>query len=244
MDDWNYRPAADHQMKPGDSMKSVRRETGLIGAATQFGWRVLVRFYLRVYHRLTVHGIEYVPAAPPFVLVANHASHLDALVLSAALPWRLRRFAFPIAAGDTFFETKATTVFAAMMLNALPMWRKRCGSHGMAELRDRLVAEPAIFLLFPEGTRSRTGEIGTFKPGLGMLLGGADIPVLPCHLSGAFQALPPGGRWPKPEKITLRIAPPVRFGSLPNDKTGWRAIAEQLEEAVRKLDPRSARSSQ
>jgi 1-acyl-sn-glycerol-3-phosphate acyltransferase len=113
----------------------------------------------------------------------------------------------------------------------------------MAELRDRLVEEPAIYLLFPEGTRSRTGDIGTFKPGLGMLLGGADVPVLPCHLSGAFEALPPGGRWPKPEKMVLRIAPPRRFGSLPNDKTGWRAIAEQLEQEVRGLAGRGDVSS-
>ena len=240
MDDWNYRPAADQQLKPGDSMKSVRRETGLIGATTQFGWRVLSRLYLRTYHRLSVQGLEYVPSVPPFVLVANHASHLDALVLAAALPWKLRRFAFPIAAGDTFFETKATTVFAAMMLNALPMWRKRCGAHGMAELRSRLIDDPAIYLLFPEGTRSRTGEIGSFKPGLGMLLGGADVAVVPCHLSGAFEALPPGARWPKPEKLNLRIGPPMRFGSIPNDKHGWRIISEQLEEAVRKLNPRSS----
>ncbi|HET6409593.1 MAG TPA: lysophospholipid acyltransferase family protein [Chthoniobacteraceae bacterium] len=235
MDDWNYRPAADQQLKPGDSMKSVRREAGLIGATTQFGWRVLTRLYLLTYHRLEVHGLEYVPDSPPFVLVANHASHLDALVLAAALPWHLRRSAFPIAAGDTFFETKATTVFAAMMLNALPMWRKRCGSHGMAELRSRLVEEPAIYLLFPEGTRSRTGEIGSFKPGLGMLLGGADVPVVPCHLKGAFEALRPGARWPKPEKLVLRMGAPLRFNSLPNDKTGWRAIAEQLEQSVRHL---------
>ena len=98
-----------------------------------------------------------------------------------------------------------------MMLNALPMWRKRCGSHGMAELRSRLVEEPAIYLLFPEGTRTRTGEIGSFKPGLGMLLGGADVPVIPCHLNGAFEALPPGTRWPKPKKLTLRMGAPLRL---------------------------------
>lgn len=237
MDDWNYRPAADQHLQPGDSMKSVRREAGLVGSVTQLGWRVVSRLYLLTYHRLAVYGAENVPTKPPFVLVANHASHLDALVLAAALPWRLRQSAFPIAAGDTFFETKVTTVFAAMMLNALPMWRKRCGAHGMSELRTRLVEEPAIYLLFPEGTRSRTGEMGAFKPGLGMLLGGADIPVVPCHLSGAFNALPSGARWPKPAKLVLRMAPPLRFGSLPNDKVGWRAISEQLEEAVRKLAP-------
>src|SRR4030095_4201448 len=201
------------------------------------GGACLPRSRLRPFHRLTVHGIENVPTAPPFVLVANHASHLDALVLAAALPWRLRQSAFTNAAGDTFFETKVTTVFAAMMLNALPMWRKRCGSHGMAELRSRLVEEPAIYLLFPEGNRTRPGHIGSFKPGLGMLLGGADVPVVPCHLNGAFEALPAGARWPKPKKLTLRIAPPLHFGTLPNDKNGWRAISEQLEKAVRELAP-------
>jgi 1-acyl-sn-glycerol-3-phosphate acyltransferase len=235
MGDWKFQPAGDQQLKPGESMKSVRREVGLIGATTQLGWRILSRLYLRGYHRLTVHGMEHLPEKPPFVMVANHSSHLDALTLAAALPWKLLRFAFPIAAGDTFFVTKATTVFAAMMLNALPMWRKKCGAHAMGELQARLLEGPAIYLLFPEGTRTRTGEMGPFKPGLGMLLGGADIPVVPCYLDGAFAALPPGGKWPKPHPLTLRIGPPLGFGSLPNDRTGWRTIAEQLEEAVRKL---------
>jgi 1-acyl-sn-glycerol-3-phosphate acyltransferase len=235
MEDWKFRPAADQDLQPGDSMKSVRREAGLVADATQMSWRILSRLYLRGYHRLSVHGVEHLPDKPPFVLVANHSSHLDALVLAAALPWKLRRFAFPIAAGDTFFVTKATTVFAAMMLNALPMWRKKCGAHGMAELRTRLVEDPAIYLLFPEGTRTRTGEMEAFKPGLGMLLGGADIPVVPCHLHGAFEALPPGGKWPKPHPLVLRMGPPLRFGSLPNNRTGWKVIADQLEEAVRKL---------
>ena len=122
-----------------------------------------MRAYLQFYHRLRVEGAEHLPARPSFVMVANHTSHLDAITLAAALPWRLRRFAFPIAAGDVFFETPAVALFSAMMLNALPMWRKSCGSHAMQQLRERLVSEPIIYVLFPEGTRSRDEAIGSLQ---------------------------------------------------------------------------------
>ena len=235
MDEWKYEPAHDQHLAPEESMRSVRREAGLIALGTQAAWRVVVRAYLRLFHRLTIHGIEHVPAEPPFVMVANHSSHLDVLALGAALPWHLRRHAFPIAAGDTFFVTKKSTVFAAMMLNALPMWRKKCGAHAMAELRERLIADRSIYLLFPEGTRSRDGKMGPFKPGLGMILGGADVPIVPCHIDGAFAALPPRAKWPEPLPLTLRIGPPLNFADQPNDRTGWTAIAARLEAAVAAL---------
>jgi 1-acyl-sn-glycerol-3-phosphate acyltransferase len=239
MEDWKYRPAGDQHLPPAQGLKSVRREAGLLGGASQLAWRLISRSYLRIYHRLSVQGLEHVPARPPFVMVANHSSHLDALVLAAALPWRLRRSAFPIAAGDTFFETPTATVFAALMLNALPMWRKRCGAHAMAELRDRLLGDPSIFILFPEGTRSRDGTMARFKPGLGMLIGGADVPIVPCHIDGAFAALPPHGRWPRPRALTVRISAPRNFAHLPHDRTGWQEIATQLEQAVAALALRS-----
>lgn len=237
MDEWRYEPARDLHLAPGEKLRSVQREAGLAALATQAMWRAASRIYLRLYHRLTIHGLEHVPAHGPFVMVANHSSHLDTLALAAALPWRLRRHAFPIAAGDTFFNTGAASVFAAMMLNALPMWRKRCGAHAMAELRERLVEDRAIYLLFPEGTRSRDGLMGAFKPGLGMILGGADVPVVPCHLEGAFRALPPGAKWPWPSPLTLRIGAPRNFSHLPNERAGWAKLTSDLEAAVRALAP-------
>jgi N-dimethylarginine dimethylaminohydrolase len=78
-----------------------------------------------------------------------------------------------------------------MMLNALPMWRKKCGSHAMQELRDRLLSGPSIHLLFPEGKRSRDGSMNPFKPGLGMMIAGAPVPVVPCFIDGAFHAFRP-----------------------------------------------------
>jgi 1-acyl-sn-glycerol-3-phosphate acyltransferase len=237
MDEWRYRPAGDLDLPPGEQLRSVKREAGLMAHVVQSTWRAVAQWYLRGFHRFTIVGREHLPTAAPFVMVANHSSHLDALALGTALPWRLRGCAFPIAAGDTFFVTPATSVFAAMMLNALPMWRKSCGAHAMAALRERLIGDPAIFILFPEGTRTRDGRMSAFKPGLGMILGGADVPVVPCFLDGAFAALPPGSRWPRPRPLTLRIGPPLRFTDCGNDREGWRKIVVALEAAVRALAP-------
>jgi 1-acyl-sn-glycerol-3-phosphate acyltransferase len=232
MDEWQYKPAGDHGLKPQESLRSLKRETGLVASVTQAAWRLAVRGYLRGYHRLRIDGGEHLPAQAPFVMVANHSSHLDALTLASALPWRLRQSAFPIAAGDVFFETPAMMLFSAMMLNALPMWRKSCGPHAMKQLRERLIGDPAIYVLFPEGTRSRDGSMGRFKPGLGMLVAESSVPVVPCYLHGAFEACPPKGKMPLPLPIHLRIGPPVQFSDVANDRTGWQEIAARLEAAV------------
>src|SRR5262245_43026721 len=169
-------------------------------------WWAAIRSYLRIAHRLHVEGKENIPKDPPFVMVANHASHLDALILASRLHWRLRDDVYPIAAGDTFFHTPVATAFAAVALNALPMWRKRgAGRHALEELRSRLVNEKCVYVLFPEGTRSRDGSINSFKAGIGMVIAGTSVPVIPCHLSGAYEAMPPDRRWPRFSKIRLKI---------------------------------------
>src|SRR5688500_16231511 len=113
MEPWSYKPAADQGLSEKERLRSLRRETGLAAYLSQGAWRAAVRAYLRLYHRLEIIGAEHLPAEPPFVLVANHSSHLDAITLAAALPWRLRQSVFPIAAGDVFFETPVAAVFSA-----------------------------------------------------------------------------------------------------------------------------------
>ena len=232
MEDWQYKPAGDHGLNTQESLRSLKRERGLVATITQTAWRAAVRGYLLGYHRLCVEGKEHLPKEAPFIMVANHASHLDALTLASALPWRLRQSAFPIAAGDVFFETPAMMWFSAMMLNALPMWRKNCGPQAMKQLRERLIGEPAIYVLFPEGTRSRDGNMGRFKPGLGMLVAESEVPVVPCYLHGAFAACPPDSKVPRPKPLHLRIGAPISFSNVMNERAGWQEIASRLEAAV------------
>ena len=237
MDDWKLQPAADHGLAPLDRAKSYKRESGLISTITHAGWWACVRTFQRVYHRLEVVGAHHIPVDPPFILVANHASHLDALVLAAPLPARIRDRVFPIAAADVFFESPPVTFFASMMLNALPMYRANRGRHALAELRERLVSEPCSYILFPEGARSRTGEMLPVKSGIGMIIAGTNVPIVPCWLDGCFEAMKPGQFVPRPRKIRVFCGEPVSFPDQPNKREGWDNISQTLEARIKALKP-------
>jgi len=235
MEPWQLQPARDTGLTPAERFRSVRRESGMLESFAHHVCFSLLRSYFAIAHRLTITGRDNVPAHGPFVLVANHGSHLDALALGAALTLRHRERVFPIAAGDVFFQTTAVSVFSAIMLNALPMWRKNCGPHVLAELRRKLQEEKAIFIIFPEGGRTRTGLMMPFKHGLGMLVAETDVPVVPCGLVGTFEALPPNRRMPRPVKIRLTIGAPLEFAATANNREGWSRIAQNVESSVRRL---------
>jgi 1-acyl-sn-glycerol-3-phosphate acyltransferase len=235
MEPWQLQPARDTGLSPAERFRSVRRESGLLESFAQQAWLSTLRMYFSIAHRLTISGREKLPAHGPFVLAANHCSHLDALVLGSALKPRHRERAFPIAAGDVFFQTKAVSLFSAIVLNALPMWRKNCGPHALAELRRKLQEEKAIFIIFPEGGRSRTGSMMPFKHGLGMMVAGTNVPVVPCGLIGTFQALPPKRNIPRPAKINLIVGEPLNFSTTSNNREGWLQIARSLESSIRGL---------
>ena len=112
---WQLQPARDTGLTPAERFRSVRRESGLLESVAQQACFSALRIYFAIAHRLRIAGREKLPAHGPFVLAANHCSHLDALVLGAALSPRHRERAFPIAAGDIFFQTTAVSVFSAIM---------------------------------------------------------------------------------------------------------------------------------
>ena len=235
MDEWELQPARDLGMPLGQRLRSTERECGLIDSGLQLVWWTLVRGYLSVWHRLKIHGRQHLPKKPPFVIVANHSSHLDVFVLASHLSWRGHDHIFPIAAGDVFFETPTLTAFAAGMLNALPMWRKKAGSHALQQLRRRLLEEPCAYILFPEGTRSRDGFMTNFKPGLGMLVAETAVPVIPCYLEGCFEALRSDQKWPRRQRISLHVGTPLVFDGVKNDREGWLHIARRSEAEVKRL---------
>jgi 1-acyl-sn-glycerol-3-phosphate acyltransferase len=235
MEPWNLQSARDTGLTPSERFRSVRRESGLLESLTHQVCFLLLRSYFAIAHRLTIIGRQRLPAHGPFVLAANHCSHLDALALGTALTRRHRERAFPIAAGDVFFQSTVTSTFSAIMLNALPMWRKNCGPHALADLRRKLQEEKAIFIIFPEGKRSRNGSMMPFKHGLGMLVAETNVPVVPCGLVGTFDALPPNQNFPRPVSVKLVIGDALEFASIANDRTGWSQIAATVESCVRDL---------
>ena len=236
--DWNLRPARDLGLAPADRLRSLGREPGLVGLAINATWRRAVRLYLRAAHRFHVEGRQNLPATGPFVMVGNHASHLDALALLAALRGPAARRAHALAAGDLFFASTARAALSAYAINALPVWRGRSRRGDLDTMRARLAEDALVYILFPEGTRSRTGEMAPFQPGLGMLVAGTAIPVIPCWLEGARDAWPAQSRLPRPGRpLSLTIGAPLSFEETRNDRSGWQTASAAAEAAVRGLAP-------
>jgi 1-acyl-sn-glycerol-3-phosphate acyltransferase len=84
--DWEYKPAQDLGISQAERLRSVQRESGLVGFLARKTWWFWVRIVLRLTERIQVEGKEHLPASPPFLIIANHASHLDVLVLATAYP--------------------------------------------------------------------------------------------------------------------------------------------------------------
>jgi 1-acyl-sn-glycerol-3-phosphate acyltransferase len=221
------RPA----LEPWDGLDHVTEPA--VGLLREALWKMM-RGWLGLFHRLTIHGQENLPADPPCVLVANHASHLDTLVLAAALPLQLRRHLRPLAAADFFFRTRLRACLASALMRALPFSRLG-GLHQLQDLRRHLENDRCVYALYPEGTRSRTGRMAAFRHGLGVLTAGSRVPVVPCYLHGTFAALPAGRLLPRPSKLTLRIGRPLSFADVPNTRGGWEHVAVNVETAVRRL---------
>jgi hypothetical protein len=102
-------------------------------------------------------------------------------------------------------------------LNALPFDREDTAAQGLATCKTVLDAGRAI-LIFPEGTRSVTGELQSFKPGVGVLGIELDVPVIPVLLRGTLAALPKGRALPRPARISLRIGKPLYFEALKKER--------------------------
>lgn len=198
---------------------------------------LLIRGLLRTYGGLRIEGAENLPNEGSFVLVANHTSHLDALCLLAALPLARLPRAATVAAEDYFFQSRARFWIAALTVNALPFTRGKGARESLAACAEVLAQDGRILIIFPEGTRARDGKLQPFRGGIGALVAGRDLPVLPCHIEGAHRSWPKGGRWPRPARLRLRIGRPRHYAA----PAGRAAIAEELHAAVEALGRKHGR---
>src|SRR3972149_8104452 len=203
MPEWRYDKAEDLEQPMIERLRRFPREPDMLVYGLRSLAALVLRAWLRGYHRLEIIGRDHLPRDESFIMVANHSSHLDAVCLLAALPLKKLPRAFPAAAADYFFVSAARTAVAAIVVNALP-FRRTVNIRQSLSLCRQLLANPGnILLIFPDGTRSMTGQLGEFKPGIGVLLAGTQIPVVPCYLSGAFEAWPKGKLMPRPKRLRL-----------------------------------------
>lgn len=233
--EWRYETSEDLNKTAIERLRSFPREPEMLVYAMRSAAALLVRAWLRIYHRLRIVGSENLPAEGSYVVVSNHSSHLDALCLLAMFPLGKLHRVFPAAAADYFFESLPRTAIAAIVVNALPFDRSAHVGQSLGLCRDLLDNPGNTLIIFPEGTRSTTGEVGRFRPGIGLLVAGTSTPVVPCYLDGAFRAWPKGKRIPRPRQIRVIIGKPRTFEGLAPDKSGALEIGEALRQAVVEL---------
>jgi 1-acyl-sn-glycerol-3-phosphate acyltransferase len=169
-------------------------------------WYEMVRRALRLLafplYRIRVSGLENLPQSGGALLLANHQSHLDPPLIGMMIP---RPISY--VARETLFRNRA---FGAFMrsVGAFPLDREGTGIGGLKETLRRL-RRGEIVLLFPEGTRSRDGELQPLKPGFSALAQRADVPIVVLGIDGTYAALPRDAKLPRPARLALRFAPPI-----------------------------------
>ena len=235
MDTWHYDLPCDLDEPFIQRLRRFPREPDMFSYGVRSGCAIILRAWLRLYHRLRIIGHENLPINQSCVIVANHASHLDALCLLSAIPLRQLHQAFPAAAADYFFVKIPRLAISVLVVNALPFHRETHTRQSLAVCRELLAKPGNILIIFPEGTRSTTGRVAPFKPGVGMLVAGSNVPVIPCFLSGTHRALGKGCILPRPRSIELRIGTPRVYREHGLDRDSVRQICQELHDAVLEL---------
>ena len=179
--------------------RSVRR----VLDATLTGWAV------RVITQPRIDGLEHLDGLEgPVLICPNHASHLDTPTVRFALPEHLRDHCAIAAAADFWFEGSQAGPVVALVLGAFPFGRTSDVRASLDHVAD-LVNDGWSVMVFPEGSRSRDGRMGPMRNGIGLLATSLHVPVVPVHIEGTWQMLPPGRTVPRRRRGThVRI----RFG--------------------------------
>jgi 1-acyl-sn-glycerol-3-phosphate acyltransferase len=245
MNQWHYDPTADLDQAMIERLRRFLCKPSMLICGVRSLAAAVVRCWLRIYHRLTIVGRQNLPANRSYVLIANHASHLDTLCLLSALPIRRLHRAFPAAAKDYFCVSALRNFLASVFVNALPFQRHMFPWQSLSMCSQMLQNPGTVLIFFPEGTRSGSIELGEFKPGAALLAAGRDIPVVPCHLAGTHSALPKGAWCPRPRSVRLTIGKPLVYEHFPPTKESAKQICRELREAVMLLgqaEPETSRS--
>lgn len=238
--EWHYETATDSGLSFIERLKQCPREPDPLVYGARIALAMMIRAAMRVYFRFDIIGRERLPRDRSFVLVANHASHLDAVALLSALQLRSLHRAYPLAARDYFGANKLRLALTTIIANVMLFDRDANGSdkaNVLDQCRHLLDEQANVLVMFPEGTRSNDGSLGIFRRGIGSLLAGTSYPVVPCHLEGTFRAWPKGTYIPRPVRVRLVIGEPRTYEHVEQSDAGVLSICSELRKQVLALAP-------
>jgi len=180
--------------------------------------------FFKAYNRLKIKGTENIPAEGPMIIAPNHQSYLDGALLSVGLPMKLLK--------DSYFYATEEHVKGALL--------KAYANHSNIILMERgnlrnsilklaeVLKQGKNVVIFPEGSRSRTGRLTDFKKTFAILSREMQVPILPVCIKGAFEALPRTKRFIMPSKIEVEFLKPI----VPEADRSYDEIAKQVKEVI------------
>lgn len=202
-------------------------------AARQYGRHLLRAAGVEV----RIEGLEHVAPEGPQVIACNHQSFFDILAVLASLPVRVRFVAKKELFRVPFFG------WAIHYLGHIRLDRQnRKQAFAAYEIAaETLVKQRMHVVVFPEGTRSRSGLLLPFKKGPAVLAIAAGVTVVPCYCAGTFDILPKGSILVRPHPVQLMFGPPLDAAGLTYDDRN--AFTERLRDAIAALRARSVDAS-
>ena len=190
----------------------------------------IIRGFYKAYNHLIIKGTENIPANGPMIIAPNHQSFLDGPLVSATLPTAVMKNAYYYAT-EEHMQGSLRKAYARNN-NIILMER--------GNLRDSILKLGEVLkqgkhvVIFPEGRRTHTGELGEFKKTFAILSKELQVPVVPVCIKGAYEALPRSKRFPTSHQIEIEYLPPI----YPDSALSYEEIAEQVKQAIQTCQSR------
>ena len=170
-------------------------------------FRALGKLLVLLVTRTEASGVEHVPRAGPFFLVANHQSVLDPILVQTACPRPLHTFTKSTQFSGRFFR------WLLIKVKAIPTRRYRIDPQ-VVRVALRRLAEGKGVGIYPEGERSWDGELQPFRQGTIRLLLKAGVPVVPCGIDGSYDVWPRWSRILRRRRVRVTFGPPLRWPAM------------------------------
>ena len=189
-----------------------RRVRALRNALLTFGLNPLMDLYTR--HRTAGRDVFH-DLKSPVIFVANHSSHLDTPTILRALPHQWRTRTAVGAAADYFYKSRWKARAVALLFNTVPIARTGGGlGNGARDHVDKLIQERWNLLIFPEGTRSRDGQIGEVRSGAAVIAAQNDVDIVPIYVHGTLHRDAAGPQLAEAAARPVLLAAPPHRGLL------------------------------
>ena len=228
MRDWNYENEQWTRLPAHlKHLPLFTRHFDLLSYVFRVAWAVFLKIAFTFWIRLQVKGDfdALWKAHPRLLLISNHSSHLDAVSIAAAIPFKFWGDLYISAAKDYWFKNPLFTFFSKHCLGAIPIDRKDRSGEALRLCTSLLSGLDRIWMiLFPEGTRSKDGYIQPFKRGISLFAEKTDTPILFLYIEGNNALMPKGRFMPLPGKLIVHVGavhPPGPVQQIYDDYRTW-----------------------